>query len=145
MKYQPKKRRAKVKVDLKTAEIVKSTTSPRSINTAIAPPKSTTKSSPQAPAEAAPEKSRHILVKTRYVAIFIIVLFAGVFFGRVAIWEDQYLAAKEGSERSQVETENSTTTADDDVDTTEPSEIEIAEYHVSPPATLPHHPLPWHL
>jgi len=119
MKYQPKKSRAKVKVNLKTAEIVE-----KPKNSSPTPKPQTT--------ETASEHPRHILIKTRYVAIFIIVLLAGVFFGRVAIWEDQYLAAKEGSERAQVESETPTNEGEGDVDTTEPSEVEIAEYHVSP-------------
>lgn len=118
MKYQPRKTRAKIKVDLKTAEVVDKTTP-----AATSPKPDTT--------EPVPQGTRHVLIKTRYVAIFVILLLAGVFFGRVAIWEDQYLSAKEGSERSQVETDETSTESDDDVDTTEPSEYEIAEYHVS--------------
>lgn len=121
MKYQPKKSRAKIKVNLKTAEVVEK---PKS----SAPSETKTET-----AEAAPQTGpRHILIKTRYVAIFIILLLTGVFFGRVAIWEDQYLSAKEGSERSVVENNDSTAESDDGIDTTEPSEVEIAEYHVSP-------------
>lgn len=120
MKYQPKKSRAKIKVDLKTAEVVeKPKSSPSETKT------ETAKTTPQT-------GPRHILIKTRYVAIFIILLLTGVFFGRVAIWEDQYLSAKEGSERSVVENNDSTAESDDGIDTTEPSEVEIAEYHVSP-------------
>lgn len=119
MKYQPRKTRAKVKVDLKTAEVVKKTTP-----TATPSGTETTETTPQG--------TRHILIKTRHIAIFVVFLLAGVFFGRVAIWEDQYLAAKEGSERSQVETDSSPTGTDNNVDTTEPSEYEIAEYHVAP-------------
>lgn len=121
MKYRPKKSRAKIKVDLKTAEVVEKPKSPSPSETKPEAVETTSKTGP-----------RHILVKTRYVAIFIIVLLTGVFFGRVAIWEDQYLSAKEGSERSVVENNGSTTESDDGVDTTEPSEVEIAEYHVSP-------------
>lgn len=120
MKYQPKKPRAKVKVNLKTAEVVeKPKTSPM-------PSKSET--TPETTAQG----PRHILIKTRYVAIFILVLLTGVFFGRVAIWEDQYLSAKEGSERAQIESEGSASTTDNNIDTREPSEVEIAEYHVAP-------------
>lgn len=118
MKYQPKKSRAKIKVDLKTAEVIEK-------------PKSTPSTQVET-TETTPHGAHHILIKTRYATIFVIVLLAGLFFGRVAIWEDQYLAAKEGSERSVIETEESATESDEDVDTTEPSETEIAEYHVSP-------------
>lgn len=118
MKYQPKKPRAKVKVDLKTAEIVEKPAKVSTTNTQ--------------PATEAPSKNtRHVLLKTRYVVIFVIILIAGLFFGRVAIWEDQYLAAMEGSARAQVESTEESTSEDDDVDTTEPSETEIAEYHVA--------------
>lgn len=119
IKYQPRKKsRAKIKVDLKTAEVIEK---PK-----VDTPK--TKATEETPQPA----PRHILIKTRYIAIFIIVLLTSVFFGRVAIWENQYLSAKEGSERSVVETESPTAESDDGIDTTEPSEVEIAEYHVSP-------------
>lgn len=118
MKYQPKRSRAKVKVDLKTAEVVEKG--------------KPTPSSKAETTEAAPQNTHHIFIKTRYAVLFVVILLVSVFFGRVAIWEGQYLAAKEGSERSVVEDEKSTTESSDGIDTTEPSEIEIAEYHVSP-------------
>lgn len=70
------------------------------------------------------------LKPAQIVAIAIILIFA-IFFGRVAIWEHNYLLAMEGSERDVVETSDGVYEGDDDVDTTEPSETQIDEYHVA--------------
>lgn len=67
-------------------------------------------------------KPSHIVI-----AVFLVVFLA--FFARVAIWEHNYLAAMEGSERDVVVSE--VYEGGDEVDTTQPTATEIAEYTVA--------------
>lgn len=75
---------------------------------------------------------RRIHIKTSYIIGGIIVMLLAFFFGRVALWEHDYLARMEGSERHTTASEN-TGIGDDgeEVDTTEPTEVEVREYIVA--------------
>lgn len=71
-------------------------------------------------------KASHIII-----AVFLVVFLA--FFARVAIWEHNYLAAMEGSERDVVTSgDGEVYEGGDEVDTTQPTETQIAEYTVAP-------------
>lgn len=82
---------------------------------------------------------RKIHIKIHYIILGIVVLLLAVFFGRVAIWEKQYLANMAGSERdnpnSSVGGIGGTSTTYPVHDETEPTEAEILEYTV--PADQP--------
>ena len=65
-------------------------------------------------------KASHIII-----AVFLVVFLA--FFARVAIWEHNYLAAMEGSERDVVTSgDGEVYEGGDEVDTTKPTEKQIA-------------------
>ena len=75
---------------------------------------------------------RRIHIKIGYVIAGIVVLVLTAFFGRVALWEHDYLNRMEGSERHTTATENPGVGDDgEEVDTTEPTEAEIQEYIVA--------------
>lgn len=75
---------------------------------------------------------RKIHLKPGYVVVGIIALLLTLFFARVAIWENAYLAAKEGSERDVTTTTNSEVyDGGEEVDNTEPTTTEITEYIVA--------------
>lgn len=69
-------------------------------------------------------------LKPSYIvfAVFLVVFLA--FFARVAIWEHNYLAAMEGSERDVVVSE--VYEGEEPVETTQPTPTEVAEYKVAP-------------
>lgn len=71
-------------------------------------------------------KASHIVL-----AVFLVVFLA--FFARVAIWEHNYLAAMEGSERDVVVSGSGEVyEGGEEVDTTQPTATQIAEYVVAP-------------
>ena len=71
-------------------------------------------------------KASHIVI-----AVFLVVFLA--FFARVAIWEHNYLAAMEGSERDAVVSGSGEVyEGGEEVDTTQPTATQIAEYVVAP-------------
>lgn len=71
-------------------------------------------------------KAGHIIL-----AVFLVVFLA--FFARVAIWEHDYLAAMEGSERDVVISGNGEVyEGGEEIDTTQPTATQIAEYVVAP-------------
>lgn len=75
---------------------------------------------------------RKIHLKLTHIIAIALVLILAIFFGRVAIWEHNYLIAMEGSERNTADTtEDGIYEGGEDVDTTEPTETQIAEYHVA--------------
>lgn len=75
---------------------------------------------------------RRIHVKIGYIVSGIIIVALAAFFGRVALWEHDYLNRMEGSERHTTATENVGVGDDgEEVDTTEPTETEIQEYIVA--------------
>lgn len=78
---------------------------------------------------------RKIHLKPSHVAAILIVAIIAIFFGRVAIWENNYLKAMEGSDRD-TPTANGTSgviyDGGEEVDETEPTETEIANYVVAP-------------
>ncbi len=77
---------------------------------------------------------RRIHIKPCYIVLGILLLLLAGFIARVAIWEHNYILAKEGSER---DTTTSINTGADvyeggqEVDNTKPTEKEIVEYHVA--------------
>lgn len=78
---------------------------------------------------------RKIHLKPSHIVSIIIVIIITVFFGRVAIWENNYLSAMEGSGRDAPATNGTSGViydGGDDVDETEPTETEIANYIVAP-------------
>lgn len=75
---------------------------------------------------------RRLHFKPSHVLAGIIVIFLTIFFGRVAIWEHDYLARMEGSERHVVNTPGANIAGEEEVDRTEPTEEQIIEYTVAP-------------
>lgn len=73
---------------------------------------------------------RKIHVHPAYCVLGAIAVLLAVFFVRVAVWEHNYLAAMEGSERDVVS--NGTDGTEQEADTTEPTETEVREYTVAP-------------
>ncbi len=78
---------------------------------------------------------RKIHLKPSYIICGVLVLFLAVFFGRVALWENSYFARMEGSDRDTPAANGASGVIYDggeDVDETEPTETEIANYVVAP-------------
>lgn len=78
---------------------------------------------------------RRIHLKPSQIVGILLVVIIAVFFGRVAIWEHNYLSAMEGSDRDTPATNGTSGViydGGDDVDETEPTETEIANYVVAP-------------
>lgn len=78
---------------------------------------------------------RKIHIRIGYLIFAILLILAGAFFTKVAIWENNYLAAKEGSERIPPESHSETfyeTVEGEEVDETKPSEVDIQAYTVAP-------------
>lgn len=78
---------------------------------------------------------RKIHVRIGYLIFAVFLILAGAFFTKVAIWENNYLAAKEGSERIPPESHSETfyeTVDGEEVDETKPTEVEIQAYTVAP-------------
>lgn len=77
---------------------------------------------------------RKIHFKPSHIIITGVIIILAAFFGKVAIWEHSYLERMEGSEREQPR--NITTSeelpTEEEVDRTEPTTTEIAEYTVAP-------------
>lgn len=77
---------------------------------------------------------RRIHLKPSHIVSIIIIVIVAAFFGRVALWEKSYIAAMEGSDRD-TPAANGTSGViydGDDVDETEPTETEVANYVVAP-------------
>lgn len=78
---------------------------------------------------------RKIHVRVGYLVLATLLILIGAFFTKVALWEHNYLLAKEGSERM-APISNGTplyeTTEGEEVDEEEPSESEIQAYTVAP-------------
>lgn len=78
-------------------------------------------------------RKKYISPVTIVGALILILLVA--FFGRIALWENHYYASKEGSERDVPESSAGEAVAggqETTYDETEPTEVEVAEYIVSP-------------
>lgn len=78
---------------------------------------------------------RKIHVRIGYFVFAVLLILAGTFFTKVAIWENNYLAAKEGSERAKPESHSETfyeTVEGEEIDETKPTEHEIQAYTVAP-------------
>ncbi len=77
---------------------------------------------------------RKIHLHPAYLALGIVATVLAVFFIRVAVWEHNYLAAMEGTQRDShaVSVDEGATSTGDDVDDSEPTEKEIVEYIVAP-------------
>lgn len=80
---------------------------------------------------------RKVHIRIGYLIIACLLVVVGGFFTKVAIWEHNYLAAKEGSERATVETEENTggiyeTGDGEEIDETVPDEATIQAYTVDP-------------
>lgn len=79
---------------------------------------------------------RKIHIKIGYFVLACFLIVFGVFFTKVALWEHNYLIAKEGSERATVETEDASgvyeTNDGEEVDESVPSEAEVQAYIVAP-------------
>lgn len=71
---------------------------------------------------------RKLHVHPAYLVLGAVAILLAVFFIRVAVWEHNYLAAKEGSERDVAASGD----ADQEADTTEPTEEQVREYTVAP-------------
>lgn len=74
---------------------------------------------------------RRIHVKPPHIILACIILVLALFFTRVAIWEHNYLAAMEGSERDNPNSQT-TSAAEEETDDTEPTTTEVQEYIVAP-------------
>lgn len=72
---------------------------------------------------------RRIHFKVGHVILTVLVVAMVIFFGRVAIWEQQYLERMEGSERDTTEI---FIEGEEDHDEVEPTTEEVVEYHVAP-------------
>lgn len=75
---------------------------------------------------------RKIHIKPTYLILGAVITILALFFIRVALWERNYLATMEGSERDVAAIEINEGTEDDEVDNTEPTPAEIIEYVVAP-------------
>lgn len=75
---------------------------------------------------------RRLHFKPSHVLASTIVILLAIFFGRVAIWEHDYLARMEGSERHVVNTPSADIAGEEEVDRTEPTQEQIIEYTVAP-------------
>lgn len=78
---------------------------------------------------------RKIHLKPSYIICGVLVLFLAIFFGRVALWENSYFDRMEGSDRDTPAANGTSGVIYDggeDVDETEPTETEIANYVVAP-------------
>lgn len=75
---------------------------------------------------------RRLHFKPSHVLASTIVILLAIFFGRVAIWEHDYLARMEGSERHVVNTPGADIAGEEEVDRTEPTQEQIIEYTVAP-------------
>lgn len=77
---------------------------------------------------------RRIHLKFTHILGIILVIVLGIFFGRVAIWEHDYLERMEGSDRDTVASDGTSGVifGGNDVDETEPSDTDIANYVVPP-------------
>ncbi len=78
---------------------------------------------------------RKIHLKPSYIICGVLVLFLAIFFGRVALWEHGYFDRMEGSDRDTPAANGTSGVIYDggeDVDETEPTETEIANYVVAP-------------
>lgn len=81
---------------------------------------------------------RKIHLKPSHIACIVIVAILVIFFGRVALWEHSYINRMEGSDRDNPAANGTSGVIYDggaDVDETEPTETEIANYVV--PADMP--------
>lgn len=102
--------------------------------------KSTAKPTEKAPKEKKNMKLpliRRLHIKIRYIVAGAIVVLLAVFFGRVALWEHNYILAMEGTERHTVKTEESTEPngvyeGGETVDEEKPTEVQIKEHIVAP-------------
>lgn len=78
---------------------------------------------------------RRIHLKPSHIVGTVLVVIIAIFFGRVAIWENNYLSTMEGSDRDTPATNGTSGVIYDggeDIDETEPTETEIANYVVAP-------------
>lgn len=76
---------------------------------------------------------RKLHIRPGYLILGGLVTILAIFFIRVALWENNYLAAMEGTERDVTTSANDiSVNEDDDVDSTEPTKQEIVEYVVAP-------------
>ena len=78
---------------------------------------------------------RKIHLKPSYIICGVLVLFLAIFFGRVALWENSYFDRMEGSDRDTPAANGTSGVIYDggnEVDETEPTETEIANYVVAP-------------
>lgn len=75
---------------------------------------------------------RKLHIRPIYVIAGLVLTALVVFFGRVAIWEHNYLAAMEGTQRDIAAIEINESPDSEEVDDTEPTEKEIIEYVVAP-------------
>lgn len=89
-----------------------------------------TKTNSSAPAAMKLPSWRKLHFKASHVAGVIILLLATIFFGRVAIWEHNYLKRMEGSERA-VSSLNAEVEGEEEVDKEVPTETEVTEYVVA--------------
>ncbi len=78
---------------------------------------------------------RRIHIKPQYIVLGVFLLILAAFVARVAIWEHNYILAKEGSERDVITAapseEGGVYEGGQEVDNTKPTETEIIEYHVA--------------
>lgn len=75
---------------------------------------------------------RKIHIRPTYLILGALVTILAIFFVRVALWERNYLATMEGSARDVAAIEINENTGDDEIDSTEPTQNQIAEYIVAP-------------
>lgn len=74
---------------------------------------------------------RKLYFKPVNIVITVIVLLFAIFFIRIAVWEHGYIKRMTGSERQEPINNSANIEGDDEVDRTEPTEKEIAEYIVA--------------
>lgn len=78
---------------------------------------------------------RKLHIRPGYIVLGGVATILAIFFIRVALWENSYLSAMEGSERDVTTSANDISInegSESDVDSTEPTEQEISEYIVAP-------------
>lgn len=117
-------------------EVVEHKTSAKSSPTNT---KSTAKTTEKAPTEKKNMKLpliRRLHIKIRYIVAGTIVILLAIFFGRVAIWEHNYILAMEGTERNIPSTEQANEPSgiydgDAEVDEEKPTETQIREHIVA--------------
>ncbi len=117
--------------DNETKKKTAKTTDTEAVNAKKTKDAKTTKADTHADKDLKLPTVRRIHVKPPHIILACIILVLALFFTRVAIWEHNYLAAMEGSERDNPNSQTTSTT-EEETDNTEPTTTEVQEYIVAP-------------